>query len=46
MLGGFLGRKHDGDPGWITIWRGVKELMIALRARKLLRMQEKDKRCG
>ncbi len=46
MLGGFLGRKHDGDPGWITIWRGVKELMIALRARKLLRMQEKTKDVG
>lgn len=21
-LGGFLGRKGDGEPGWITIWRG------------------------
>jgi transposase-like protein/transposase Tn5 family protein len=21
-LGGFLGRKSDGEPGWITIWRG------------------------
>ncbi len=25
-LGGFLGRKHDGDPGWITIWRGWQKL--------------------
>ena len=24
--GGFLGRKHDGQPGWITIWR---ELMTS-----------------
>ena len=21
-LGGFLARKHDGLPGWQTIWRG------------------------
>ena len=46
MIGGFLGRKHDGDPGWITIWRGVKELMILLKAQKLLRTQEQIKRCG
>jgi len=25
-LGGFLGRKSDGDPGWITIWRGFSRL--------------------
>lgn len=22
MIGGFLGRKSDGDPGWQTIWAG------------------------
>jgi hypothetical protein len=27
-LGGFLARKRDGDPGWITIWRGWQRLMI------------------
>jgi Transposase Tn5 dimerisation domain len=26
MLGGFLGRKHDGEPGWQTIWRGYLRL--------------------
>jgi hypothetical protein len=26
MLGGFLGRKSDGNPGWITIWRGWEKL--------------------
>lgn len=26
MLGGFLGRKGDGEPGWITIWRGWEKL--------------------
>lgn len=25
-LGGFLGRKSDGNPGWITIWRGWEKL--------------------
>lgn len=25
-LGGFLGRKSDGNPGWITIWRGYFKL--------------------
>ncbi|MDX2032445.1 MAG: IS4 family transposase [Blastocatellia bacterium] len=25
-LGGFLGRKRDGDPGWQTIWRGWQKL--------------------
>jgi len=26
-LGGFLARKHDGFPGWQTIWRGWHRLM-------------------
>ena len=26
QLGGFLGRKGDGDPGIITLWRGWKRL--------------------
>ena len=26
-LGGFIGRKSDGEPGWITIWRGWNRLM-------------------
>ena len=25
-LGGFLGRKSDGQPGWVTIWRGWEQL--------------------
>ena len=25
-LGGFLARKSDGNPGWITIWRGWEKL--------------------
>jgi hypothetical protein len=30
-LGGFLGRKHDGDPGWITIWCGWDKLQLMMR---------------
>jgi len=27
QLGGFLARKHDGMPGWQTIWRGWQRLI-------------------
>jgi hypothetical protein len=30
-LGGFLGRKHDGEPGWQTIWRGLEKLLLTVR---------------
>jgi hypothetical protein len=30
-LGGFLGRRHDGEPGWITIWRGWHKLQAMIR---------------
>lgn len=30
-LGGFLGRKWDGEPGWITIWRGLQKLLLCIR---------------
>jgi hypothetical protein len=30
-LGGFLGRKSDGLPGWQTIWRGWDRLMIMVQ---------------
>lgn len=26
MLGGFLARKSDGNPGWLTLWRGWEKL--------------------
>ena len=31
-LGGFLGRKSDGQPGWITIWRGWEKLNTYVQA--------------
>jgi Transposase Tn5 dimerisation domain len=30
-LGGFLGRRRDGEPGWITIWRGWDKLQTMIR---------------
>jgi hypothetical protein len=30
-LGGFLGRKSDGEPGWQTIWGGLETLLLGLR---------------
>ena len=30
-LGGFLGRRHDGDPGWITLWCGWDKLQLMMR---------------
>ena len=26
QLGGFIGRKSDGEPGWQTLWRGFEKL--------------------
>jgi hypothetical protein len=27
-LGGFMGRKGDHDPGWLTLWRGWQTLIL------------------
>lgn len=35
MLGGFLGRKGDGEPGPLTIWRGLARLADMVAARRL-----------
>lgn len=40
-LGGFLMRKGDGDPGWITLWRGTDKLILAIRGYLAMR-----KNCG
>lgn len=34
-LGGFLGRKHDGEPGWQTIWRGYQKMQLLLQGMQL-----------
>jgi hypothetical protein len=34
-LGGFIGRLSDGEPGWITIWRGWQKLHLIVRGADL-----------
>lgn len=34
-LGGFLARKGDGDPGWLTLWRGWQTLMLMVKGYEL-----------
>ena len=36
-LGGFLGRKHDGEPGWQTTWRGYQVLQQHLDTMQILK---------
>jgi hypothetical protein len=42
-LGGFLGRKSDGQPGWITIWRGWQKLYTLVRGAEIAKTINK---CG
>ena len=42
MLGGFLGRKGDGQPGWQTIWAGWNRLQDILFGMELAQ----GMRCG
>ena len=39
-LGGHLGRKSDGEPGWQTLWRGLDKLILCLRG------HDARKKCG
>ena len=40
-LGGFLMRKRDGNPGWLTLWRGLDKLLLAIRGYTAM-----NQRCG
>jgi hypothetical protein len=40
-LGGFLMRKGDGEPGWITLWRGFEKLLLCLRGARAV-----TRKCG
>ena len=42
-LGGFLGRRSDGEPGWITIWRGWEKLNTLIQGAEMAASLEK---CG
>lgn len=41
-LGGFLGRKGDGDPGWLTLWRGWHRLQLLVEGYELARRNKKN----
>jgi hypothetical protein len=41
-LGGFLGRKSDGEPGVKTIWLGLKEVHVAAKTLRGLRTAADD----
>ena len=40
-LGGFLLCKRDGNPGWLTLWRGLDKLLLAIRGFVAM-----NQRCG
>lgn len=41
-LGGFLGRKSDGEPGWRTLWQGWQELSLIHAGYELAMRERKD----
>lgn len=45
-LGGFLGRRGDGRPGWQTLWRGYTHLMQLVEGYHLAQRDHPPKRCG
>lgn len=42
-LGGHQGRRHDGPPGWLTLWRGWQVLQTLVEGYRLAQQQP---RCG
>ncbi len=47
QMGGHLGRRSDGPPGWRTLWKGWRELNAATEgARLFLYQQQPTKRYG
>ena len=41
-LGGFIGRKSDGEPGWISIWTGWQRLLPRVEGFYLARRERRD----
>lgn len=45
-LGGWLGRKHDGRPGWQTLWAGFSKVAAYVEgARMAQKLSERTSRC-
>ena len=34
-------RKRDGNPGWLTLWRGLDKLLLAIRGYSAM-----NQKCG
>jgi len=45
-MGGFLARKNDGSPGWITIWRGWQRLNTMAQGVRALLSKNNPHHCG
>lgn len=48
-LGGFVGRRSDGLPGWLSLWRGMQKLMLMIEGAQLLAEAPtyfEGRRCG
>lgn len=46
QLGGFLGRKSDGEPGTTTLWRGLQQLEAMAKMWQLCHSPKRRKKCG
>lgn len=38
QLGGFLGRKSDGEPGAKTLWLGMRDVAVFVQGLRFARM--------
>jgi Transposase DNA-binding/Transposase Tn5 dimerisation domain len=46
QLGGFLGRKSDGEPGTLTLWRGLQQLDAMTKMWELCHSAKRRQKCG
>jgi hypothetical protein len=46
QMGGFLGRKSDGEPGTKTLWRGLRQLEAITGMWQLFHEKERSQKCG
>lgn len=46
QLGGFLGRKADGQPGTTTLWRGLEQLETMTKMWQLCHRKNRRSKCG
>lgn len=45
QLGGFLGRKHDGEPGVTVMWRGLQRLFDIVEVWRIVHPSNPGKNC-